>query len=200
LSKSNSTPYNTGTIVLHWLIATLLFGQIAFGWFLESIPRGVPMRGPYVNLHKSTGLVLALLILGRIFWRLTHPAPPLPSFAPAWERVVSKWNQFGLYTCMLLMPLSGYVASNFSKHGVKLFNVVMLPPWGTDDHRIYAVFNTTHVVTSYLFVALIALHLLGAMRHALRRDGIVARMWPRRRAERCGPSSTQSASASDAGD
>jgi cytochrome b561 len=52
-----------------------------------------------------------------------------------------------------------------------------LPPWGSDNHRVYEVFNTTHVVTSYLFVTLILLHLLGAGRHAIRRDGIVGRMW-----------------------
>ena len=174
------TSYTAGAIVLHWLIAALLFGQVAFGWFLESIPRGVPMRGIYVNLHKSTGLVLALLILIRILWRLTHPAPQLPSFMPAWERVATKWTHFGLYACMLLMPSSGYVASNYSKYGVKFFNVMLLPPWGTDDHQIYTVFNTTHVVTSYALVALIALHLLGAARHALRQDGVMGRMWPRR--------------------
>lgn len=174
------TPYTAGAIVLHWLIAAFLFGQIAFGWFLESVPRGIPIRGFYVNLHKSTGLTLALLIVVRLLWRLTHPSPPLLSFMPAWERVVTRWTHLALYACMVLMPLSGYVASNFSKYGVKLFNVVMLPPWGIQDPRIYAVFNTTHVVTSYLFVTLIALHLLGAIRHALRRDGVVARMWPRR--------------------
>ena len=64
-------------------------------------------------------------------------------------RVVTQWNHFGLYACMLLMPFSGYIASNFSKHGKKFFNVKMLPPWGIDDHRIYTVFNTTHVIKSY---------------------------------------------------
>jgi cytochrome b561 len=177
--QQSPTPYNKGAIVLHWLIAALLFGQIAFGWFLETIPRGIPARGFYVNLHKSTGLTLALIILIRIVWRLTHPAPQLPSFMPAWERIATKWTHGVLYVCMLLMPLSGYVASNFSKYGVKLFNLVSLPPWGADDHRIYAVFNTTHVVTSYLFVTLIVLHVLAAIRHGIRRDGVMARMWPR---------------------
>ncbi len=168
--------YSRGAIILHWLVAAFLFGQIAFGWFLETVPRGVPLRGYYVNLHKSTGLTLALLILIRVFWRLSHPAPPLPTFMPAWERAVTRWTHWGLYACMLIMPLSGYVASNFSKYGVKLFNTVMLPPWGSQDPRIYATFNTTHVATSFLFVTLIVLHLLGAFRHALRRDGVVSRM------------------------
>jgi cytochrome b561 len=178
VSSQSPLRYGRGAIFLHWLIAALLFGQIAFGWFLDTIPRGGPLRGYYVNLHKSTGLTLGLLILVRIVWRLTHPAPPLPTFMPAWERVATKVTHWGLYLCMLLMPTSGYVASNFSKYGVKLFNAVTLPPWGPRNQAVYAALNTTHVITSYLLVALIVLHLLGALRHSLRRDGVVSRMLP----------------------
>jgi cytochrome b561 len=170
--------YGRIAIALHWLIAALVLAQIAFGWFLEGIPKGTPMRGFYVNLHKSSGLTLALLILFRLGWRLRHPPPPLPAFVPGWEHVASRVTHLLLYVCMLVMPLSGYIASNFSKYGVKLFNVILLPPWGIDDKRIYAVFNTLHVATSYLFVALIALHVLAAARHAIRRDGVLARMLP----------------------
>lgn len=175
------THYTRVAVVLHWLIAALVFGQIGFGWFLESVPRGGPLRGFYVNLHKSTGLVLGALILVRIAWRLLHTPPPLPSFIPAWEKVAARWSHVALYLCMLVMPLSGYIASNFSKYGVKLFNTLVLPPWGVDDRQIYAVFNTTHVVVSYLFVTLIVAHILAALRHAFRADGIMSRMFSRRR-------------------
>jgi cytochrome b561 len=173
--------YTAVAIVLHWLIAILLFGQIAFGWFLETIPRGTPLRGFYVNLHKSTGLTLALLIIARVGWRIAHRPPRLPSFMPSWERHAAKWSHVALYACMVGMPLSGYIASNFSKYGVKLFNVLMLPPWGVDDARTYAIFNTTHVVVSYLFVALIVVHIIGAVRHAIGRDGVLERMLLSRR-------------------
>lgn len=175
-SRAQAERYTSVAVLLHWLIALCLFGQIAFGWYLETIPRGTPLRGPYVNLHKSTGIILGLLIVLRLLWRLAHRPPEYPTFVVQWERVASKCTQFLLYTCMLVMPLSGYIASNFSKHGVKLFNSIVLPAWGPDDPKIYALFNTTHVITSYLLVALIVLHLLGAIRHALRRDGIMARM------------------------
>ena len=79
---------------------------------------------------------------------------------------------------MVVMPVSGYLASNFSKYGIKYFNVVALPPWGVDDKQIYTVFNTTHIVTSYVFVGLIAIHAAAALTHLLRRDGIFERMWP----------------------
>ena len=178
-AQQRAARYTSVAVVLHWLIALCLFAQIGFGWFLETIPKGTPLRGPYTNLHKSTGLVLLLLIILRLLWRLAHRPPEYPAFVAAWERTASKVTQFLLYACMLVMPLSGYIASNFSKYGVKLFNSITLPPWGPNDPKIYAIFNTTHVFTSYLLVALIVLHLLGAMRHAVRRDGIMSRMWTR---------------------
>jgi cytochrome b561 len=79
---------------------------------------------------------------------------------------------------MIVMPLSGYDASNFSKYGVNFFNSVNLPPWGVEDATIYGVFNTTHVITSFIFVTLIALHALAALRHLFKRDGVFSRMWP----------------------
>ena len=178
---NTATHYTRVAIVLHWLIAAFLFGQIALGWFLETVPRGTPMRGFYVNLHKSTGLTLALLIIARVLWRLANRPPPLPSSMPSWERRAATWSHRALYVCMLGMPLSGYIASNFSKYGVKLFNWILLPPWGEDDARIYEIFNTTHVVLSYLFVAIIVLHVGAAVRHAAHRDEILSRIWlPRR--------------------
>ena len=91
----NSAQQQTGrytpvAVLLHWLIALCLFAQIGFGWFLETIPKGTPLRGPYVNIHKSTGLVLAVLIILRILWRLAHHPPEYPAFIAAWERTASK--------------------------------------------------------------------------------------------------------------
>ena len=173
---ATSSRYTRVAIVLHWLIALALFGQIAFGWFLETVPRGTPMRGLYVNLHKSTGLLIALLILARLAWRIGHRPPQLPTFMPSWERTAARWSHVALYVCMLGMPLSGYIASNFSKYGVKFFNALTLPPWGGDNAGVYAFFNTTHVVLSYLFVTLIVIHVLAAVRHAIHGDGVFRRM------------------------
>ena len=170
--------YTGVAIALHWLLAALILGQIAFGWYLQDVPRGTPARTVYVNLHKSTGLTIGLFILLRLYWRLTHKAPPLPVTLPAWQRAAARASHFALYACMLVMPAAGYLASNFSKFGVNYFNSFLLPPWGVDDRRIYALFNTTHVVTSYVFVALIAVHILAALRHLYLRDGVFRRMWP----------------------
>jgi cytochrome b561 len=171
-------------IALHWLLVALLAAQIAFGWFLDGVERGTPERTIYVNLHKSTGMVIGLVILLRLYWRLAHRAPALPESMPGWERAAARFTHVLLYAGMLIMPLSGYIASNFSKYGVNFFNSLKLPPWGVEDAAVYAFFNKTHVFASWFFVALIALHVLAALRHALKQDGVFSRMWPTRGTER----------------
>jgi len=175
--------YTRTAIALHWLIALVILVQIPFGWSLEEIPSGTAARGWYVNLHKSVGVTLGVFIVLRACWRWFHPPPALPDWMPRWERIGASAIHAGLYACMLIMPLTGYVASNFSKWGVKYFNVLQLPPWGVDDQRIYALLNGAHVATSYIFVALILAHSASAFRHASRHDGILRRMWPTRRGE-----------------
>ena len=173
--------YTRTAIALHWIIALLLLGQFAFGLLLEDIPRGTPARGYYVNLHKSSGILIGLLILLRLGWRLTHTPPPLPDSMRRWQRHAARASHIALYACMLVLPLSGYLASNFSKHGVKFFNLVRWAPWGPDDKTLYAVFNGAHQVTALLLALLVGVHVLAVAKHMLiDRDGLLLRMWPQR--------------------
>jgi cytochrome b561 len=164
---------------LHWLIGAALLGQIAFGFLLDDIaPRGTPSRTAVINLHKSFGIVLGLAIVLRLGWRLAHPPPPWPRSMSAWQRQAARLGHGALYACMVVMPLSGYVGSNFSKHGVKFFGRT-LAPWGPDLPAVYEALGRVHVVTGWLFTALIAGHVLAALQHAfVARDGVFARIWP----------------------
>jgi len=171
--------YTRTAIVLHWLVAAAILGQIAFGWYLQKVPRKTPERTVYVNFHKSTGMLIGVLVLARLVWRLRHRPPALPASMPLWERRAAQANHVLLYACMIIMPLAGYVASNFSRFGVKFFNAVTFPPWGVDDRAVYGFFNGLHVATSYLLVALIALHVAAAAKHAFSpQPAILRRMLP----------------------
>ena len=179
---ASSHPRYTGTaIALHWLIALLLLAQFAFGLMLEDIPRGTPARGYYVNLHKSTGILIGLLILLRLGWRLTHRPPPLPASMPSWQHHAARFSHVALYVCMIALPLSGYLASNVSRHGINFFNVVRWAPWGPDDKNLYALFNGAHHLFALLLALLVGVHVLAVAKHMLvDRDGLLLRMWPRR--------------------
>lgn len=185
MHKPDRDRYTSTAIVLHWLIALLLLGQFVFGLMLDDIPRGTPERGMYVNLHKSSGILIGLLIVLRLAWRLMHAPPPLPDSMPPWQRHVARLSHAVLYLCMLILPLSGYLASNFSKHGIKFFNLVRLPPWGPDDRALYVLFNQTHHIAALLLALFVGLHVLAAGKHMLiDRDGLLWRMWPRRAVRR----------------
>jgi cytochrome b561 len=185
MDASSYARYTGTAIALHWLIAVLLLGQFVFGLMLEDIPRGTPARGYYVNLHKSSGIVIGLLILLRLGWRLTHRPPPLPAAMPPWQRHAARLSHAVLYLCMLALPLSGYLASNFSRHGVKFFNLVRWAPWGPDDKTLYALFNSIHHLAALLLALFVAVHVLAVAKHMLvDRDGLLLRMWPRRGARR----------------
>lgn len=118
--------YTRVAMLLHWMIALCLVGQFVLGWYLESIPRGVPDRSYFVNIHKSTGMLIGLLILARIGWRLTHRPPRCP--CPSQRGSKSGFcYAFSALFFMLLLPLTGYIASNFSKWGVKFSTQLKCP-------------------------------------------------------------------------
>ncbi len=177
--RTPAARYDLLSIALHWLIGLALLGQIVFGFLLDELaPRGSPDRSAVINLHKSLGMVLGLLIVLRLGWRMRHRPPDWPGSMPEWQQRAARLGHRGLYACMLAMPLSGYVASNFSKHGVKFFGRA-LPPWGPDSPAVYALFNGAHGVTAWLFTALIAGHVAVAVKHALvDHDGVFSRIWP----------------------
>jgi len=171
--------YDRVTVWLHWGIGVLLLAEIAFGLFLDDIaPRGTPARAGVINLHKSFGIVLGALIVVRIVWRLGHAAPPWPATMSARRRRAATLGHVALYACMLIAPLAGYLGSNFSKHGVRFFGVV-LAPWGPDWPAAYSLLVGVHDASSYLLLALVIGHVAMALKHALiERDGIFARIAP----------------------
>lgn len=172
--------YSWQAMLLHWSIALLIMGMLYLGYSLEDIPRNTPERAFYVNLHKSFGVLTLVLVLLRWAWRARHPPPPLPSHMPRWEILAATWSHRLLYLCMLLQPLSGYLASSFNKYGIKFFGLP-LPQWGWEDKEIRSVFNEVHATVAVLLLVLIGIHVLAALKHLLfDRDRIFQRMLPLR--------------------
>jgi cytochrome b561 len=179
MTQGRQAPYDAVAIALHWALGLALIAQIAFGFALDTLaPRGSPARTDVINLHKSTGIVLGALIVLRLAWRLRHAPPTWSAALSGLHRRGATLGHRALYACMLLMPLSGYVASNFSRHGVRFFGHVW-QPWGPDLPAAYTFFNGVHVVTAFVFAALVIGHVAFAVWHAaVRRDGVFERMWP----------------------
>lgn len=165
-------------IALHWVLALFVFALYGIGWYMVGIPKGTPPVAYYYNLHKSLGIVAALPIALLILWRATHVPPPLPGSLPAWQVQAAHVNHLLFYICLVVLVVSGFIESNFTKFGVKFFGYP-LPRLFPENKALYWIFNRIHVYTSYLFTALIAVHVAAALKHLLiNRDGVFQRMWP----------------------
>ena len=173
--------YPLSAIVLHWLLVVLVFVLYGLGWYMVEIPKGTPPVAWFYNLHKSIGVVAAVPIVWLICWRVTHLVPALPASIPRWKVKAAKTNHLLFYICLVVMTLSGFIESNFTKYGIKSFGY-QLPVLGWEDKTIYYLFNRIHVYTSYFFTALIAVHIAAAFQHLLLvKDGVFQRMLPSKR-------------------
>ena len=183
-SRDRTIRYTRTAVVLHWLVAAVVFGQFAFGWLMQQIPKSPPgMRADAFNVHKSIGLCLLALMLFRLGWRIAHPAPPLPAM-PRWQARAAKVNHAALYAALIVMPLAGYLGSVWSGYPVKWFGIT-LPAWGASVPWLKSLMSNVHLATSFVLLALVVVHVGAALWHATRRDGVLARMtWSSTRAPR----------------
>lgn len=167
--------YGGAAVTLHWVIALLLPVMAALGWYMMSIEEETGSNW-YFELHKSIGIVVALLVAARIAWRLTHRPQPLPPTVPMWQVRLSRVTQALLYGLMVLMPVTGYLGASYSKEGVKFFSADT-PRWALPDHDLAEQFFGIHSALIWVLVALIGVHVAGALHHLLRRkDGVFQRM------------------------
>jgi cytochrome b561 len=169
--------YPRTTVALHWVLVLLVFTLYGIGWYMVGIPKGTAPVAFFYNLHKSLGIIAALPIALLMWWRATHMPPPLPSWLPAWQVRAAHIDHALFYTCLVVLVVSGFIESNFTKFGIKFFGYP-LPVLGWQDSTLYGIFNRIHVYTSYFFAALIAVHVAAALKHLLfDHDRVFQRMW-----------------------
>jgi cytochrome b561 len=157
-ADASAPRYAGSMIALHWLIALGIIGLLALGLYMVGLPKGLPLKATLLNLHKSVGLTVFLLVLLRIMARVALQRPPLPPMRP-WQRAAARTTQGLLYVAMVAMPLCGYLGSSFNRFGTRF--------WGL------------HKAIGYALIVLIALHVAGALKHQLiDRDNLLARMLP----------------------
>lgn len=194
---NNPQRYTKVAILLHWLIALMIFGMFAVGWYMADLPKDAPKvasfdlfdiglytvqlaeavspRSYYFNLHKSFGVIVFVLVLFRICWKFTHQAPALPASITGWQRKAATASHHVLYMLMFLMPASGLVMATYSKYGVKWFGVALIK--GLDNEPMREVFKEAHETIAVILITLIAIHVLAALKHKfVDKDEVMARM------------------------
>jgi cytochrome b561 len=164
--------------LFHWLMALLIFAQIALG--LVAVSWHVsPTKLNLFVWHKSLGMLILTLLALRLLWRLLHKAPELPWEMPLWERAAAQLSHFLLYVLMIALPVTGWVISSASNVPFKIFWTLPLPAITAPDKAVADLFAAIHGWLVTLLAVVLVAHVGAALRHHyVKKDTVLARMLP----------------------
>lgn len=164
----------------HWLIVAMLVVQYSVALLLASIlPKSA--EDTLVAWHFSMGSSVCVVMLARLAWRLTHPPPPPPTDLPPGLRLLSRATHWTFYAVFIVLPVLGWAAASAHGARVKLAGLIPLPLLVPKDDPFGKAMQTVHPAIAITLLAVIALHVAGALYHAvIKRDGVLRRMLPGR--------------------
>ncbi len=173
----NKQGYTRVAIAIHWVMAIAIFSQIIMGLYMTSLTYYDPGYRIWPWWHKSIGICLLILLCLRIIWRRMNPPPaPLESHQ-RWEVTTAHLTHITLYILIGIIAITGYLISTADGRGIDFFNLFTIPATITQIPDQEDITGLIHLYLSYLLLAVIGLHLAGALKHHfMDRDTTLLRM------------------------
>lgn len=172
---NDATRFGLVSRLIHWTMAALILGLLILGTRLTTIQPGLANLWLY-GLHKTMGLTAFALVLLRLIWHRISP-PPAPIGAPkAWETRLAKAVHHLTYALLVLIPLAGWAYASATGLDILFADTWVIPPIAPVSEAWEAGALLAHSILTKLLMAVLVLHVAGALRRAVRGDGTVSRM------------------------
>ncbi|MHB8354043.1 MAG: cytochrome b [Burkholderiales bacterium] len=176
-ASSAQQHYNPVTRFFHWAVLALLVAEFPIAWTMPEVHKDTRPDG-LISWHIFFGtLILAVMFL-RIFWRLSHRAPPdVPM--PRWQTLAANATHQLLYAGLVILPLMGWANASSRGWNVKFLGFIPLPalsPRGSSwGHEL----GDVHQAVAIGLLVVIGLHAAAAVYHQwVIRDNLLQRMLP----------------------
>ena len=161
--RNTLTEYGLISKLLHWVSALLLFAQIPLGFYLVDLEFGIE-RINLENIHITIGLSIFYLVILRLLYKSLNPTPKLGPSVFTGQKFLAKLNHVLLYVTILSITISGILK--------KLFNGEMLTIFYKkiqiqDNFELGELFYDIHVISNYVLIGLIIIHILAVIVHKL---------------------------------
>jgi|GEM_PF-5030793 len=136
---------------------------------------------PYLAWHKALGVSFTVWLLARVanrLWTATPVALPALTSTDRWANRLGRIVHVLLYVLMFLMPLTGFLMTEYDGRTVSLFGVCTIPVLVRPDTDIHDTLYDLHSSLCWsLLLGLTAVHVLAAVYHQwICRDGLIRRM------------------------
>jgi cytochrome b561 len=167
------------TIGLHWATVTLIAGMFASAWLLLAGDR--EHAAMLLTVHRSLGVVTWVVAIFRLGWRLSCAyLPPFPQNMPKVQQRLAKASEYGLYALLLSQPLTGLAQTLTHGRRFMLF-AWQVPSVMARDKPLTALFHQIHMLSAWVLLGLIGLHILAALFHRfVLKDEVLQSMLPGR--------------------
>jgi cytochrome b561 len=165
---------------LHWLTLFLIVAIFVLAFSIE-FASSRKQALALTQLHRSFGVTVWVVTLGRLVWRQFSRFPNWPPDMPQAMRFAAQWSEYALYAFLLIQPILGLLQTNARGDRVDLFFLGQLPPLIGIDRALARQLLEVHVTVGLLLLGLIALHIAAALYHHFwRRDDTLDAMLPQR--------------------
>lgn len=168
--------YSQTARVLHWVAALLLVITFGLGAGMDYVGQS-PWHDRMFNWHRAFGVVVLGVIVLRLLWRLTHPAPALPASISGVQAFAAHATHWLLYLLLIVQPMLGWLGESAFGSSVPVFRLFELPPIIGKDEALAKVIFGVHGLVAWAILAGVALHVAAALYHTVRGDGVLKRMW-----------------------
>lgn len=175
-AMNTESAYGSISRLNHWITAALFIGLIALGLYMEGLPKG-PAKGELIQIHKGLAIALMALVVFRFAWRFVSPGPAMVHTGKPLEQKLAVAVHALLFLGLVAMPLSGWIMSNAGGHPAGFFGLFNLPTLVDKSETIREISAAIHGLLGKAMIAVIALHLAGALKHHfVYRDDTLRRM------------------------
>ncbi len=176
--KNTDTEFGLVAKLFHWGLVAYLLAMLVFGRYIATMKVGFDNLH-LIGWHKSFGLIALLLILFRLCWRFYTPVPgTLTRGTSKLELRLAHLTHMALYGLMLVIPLTGWIASSASGIEIYLFGWINVPLIAPASEQVENLFFTLHWLFTRLLILFVIIHITGALRrHFVLGDNTFRRIW-----------------------
>jgi cytochrome b561 len=176
-TPGQSEIYPTPMIAIHWFTALCVFGLIPVGLIMANMDDG-PMQDRLFFFHESIGVLVFALTIVRLVWKSTGRLPKPAAVLTPFERIASRSAHGILYGLLLFTPIVGWLGISAFGAEVSVFGLFKLPALLAKDEDLADRIFNVHLGAAILIGFVVLAHVVGAVVHAVRRDGVMLRMVP----------------------
>ncbi len=163
--KNTHETYGVIAIALHWLVAVLVVGLFALGWWMTGLDYYSSWYQTAPFIHKSLGMVLVLLLVARLIWRFINIQPDDEPGIPRWQFILAHGIHHMLYLLLFVIVISGYLISTADGRGIEVFGWFSVPALVSNLPEQEDIAGVVHWYVALILMGLVLIHMLAALTH-----------------------------------